>query len=194
MQPLSIGFIRKQINNENFLSTYPEDFKKAYFFFLLVMNVGGIVWGILCLVFKFYLVSIIPFGYFTLSLANLWYLFKSENFILTRFIQVLFSMLLPFLFQWLLGGFNATGVVMLWSVLTLIALLTFFKSNQGLGWMILFITLLISSAIADDFLTSFTPEVLKTTQVQRVLLTINVGMIGIITFFLSKFFINNDLV
>lgn len=192
MQPLSIGFIRKQINNENFLSTYPEDFKKAYFFFLLVMNVGGIVWGILCLVFKFYLVSIIPFGYFTLSLANLWYLFKSENFILTRFIQVLFSMLLPFLFQWLLGGFNATGVVMLWSVLTLIALLTFFKSNQGLGWMILFITLLISSAIADDFLTSFTPEVLKTTQVQRVLLTINVGMIGIITFFLSKFFINND--
>ena len=192
MQVLSINNIQQKINDDQFLNGYPLTFKKAYFFFLIVMNTGGIVWGFLCLIFGFYLTSIIPFGYFLLSIINLWYLLRSENFVLTRFIQVLFSMLLPFMFQWLLGGFASTGVVMLWSVLTLIALLTFFKSNQGLGWMLLFVVLLVASTLADSYFIQFTPEKLQSSQVQRILLAINIGMIGIITFFLSKFFINND--
>lgn len=192
MPALSISFIRQQINNESFLATYPVDFKKAYFFFILMMNTGGVVWGILCLVFKFYLISIIPFGYFAFSMFNLWYLFKSENFAFTRSIQVLCSLLLPFLFQWLLGGFNATGVVMLWSVLTLIALLTFSNANEGKGWLLFFVVLLVVSTIADGYLSNFTPPSLREVHVQRVLLAINIGMIGVITFFLSRFFINND--
>ena len=192
MQALSLNHILQKINNDKFLVKYPPEFKQAYFFFLVVMNTGGVVWGFLCVIFGFYLTSIIPFGYFFFSLFNLWYLFKSENFVITRFMQVLFSMLLPFLFQWLLGGFIATGVVMLWSVLTLIAVLTFIRSSRGIGWMIFFVILLIGSTLADSYLTNFTPESLKSPQVQRILLTINIGMIGVITFFLSKFFINSD--
>lgn len=188
----SIQSIRQQINQESFLAEYPVDFKKAYFFFLLMMNTGGLAWGVLCLVFGFYLISIIPFGYFVLSIANLQYLLIRQNFSQSRTIQVLFSLLLPFLFQWLLGGFNATGVVMLWSMLTLVALLTFSRANEGNGWLVLFVILLIGSAWVDGYLGQFTPEALKAAQVQRVLLTINVGMITAITFFMSRFFINSD--
>jgi serine phosphatase RsbU (regulator of sigma subunit) len=192
MSSLSIQSIRQQMNSESFLADYPADFKKAYFFFLLMMNTGGLVWGILCVVFGFYLISIIPFGYFALSVANLQYLLVQQNFRQSRTIQVLFSLLLPFLFQWLLGGFNATGVVMLWSMLTLVALLTFSRAKESNVWLVLFGVLLIGSALADNYLSQYTPEALKAAQVQRVLLTINVGMITAVTFFMSKFFINSD--
>ncbi|WP_299461760.1 SpoIIE family protein phosphatase [uncultured Microscilla sp.] len=192
MPLLSIQFIRQQINNASFLAQYPADFKKAYFFFLLMMNTGGLMWGILCLLFGFYLISIIPFGYIVFSFVNLQYLLQRENFVRCRSVQVLFSLLLPFLFQWLLGGFNATGVVMLWSMLTLIALLTFSKAQEGNGWWALFIMLLVGSAMADGYLAEFTPAPLKVAQVQRILLTINIGMIASITFFLFKFFIKSD--
>ncbi len=182
--------ITHKLKRDSFLSDYPQDFKYAFLAFMAVMNTGGLVWGLLALYFEFYYISIIPFFYILFSMLNLSYLLYSENFRIVRFLQVINSILLPFVFQWLLGGFSATGVVMLWSFLALVALLTFYKTTEVWLWLAFFVSLVIISAYTDGYSLAIAPQSLLNLTVQRILFCINVGMIGIMMFVLVRYFIS----
>jgi hypothetical protein len=56
-----------------------------------------------------YLQGLIPYGYVVLSVINFYTFHKSKNFKGARFFQVLISLLLPFAFQFVMGGFLASG-------------------------------------------------------------------------------------
>ncbi|NUM42413.1 MAG: GHKL domain-containing protein [Leptospiraceae bacterium] len=59
-------------------------------------------------------------------------------------------MLLPFLLQWSLGGFVASGAVMLWSMLALVGSFTFQQSSLSFRWLIFYCLLVIFSGIIDS--------------------------------------------
>ena len=84
-----------------------------------------------------------------LTVLNFAWFHASKNFRLARFFQVLISLLLPFMLQWSLGGFVASGAVMLWAVVALLASLTFQEIRLGLMWLVAFLTLTIFSGIID---------------------------------------------
>lgn len=188
----SLKHIYSSLTAESFLNQYPLDFKYAFYFFVLIMNGGGLVWGILALVFHFYHIAYIPFGYIVFSLFNLYYLYKYHNFKVVRFLQVLNSILLPFVFQWLLGGFVPSGAVMLWSFLALIGLLTFYNIKNVWFWFVFFVSLMIFTLFTDAYSFKYTPEVLLDTSIQRILFTINITMIGGMMFFLARYFIASN--
>jgi phosphoserine phosphatase RsbU/P len=185
----AISNLFNKINSRHFLADYPPDFKNSYFIFTIFMGFGGLVWGILACFFNYYQIAIIPLGYVGFSLLNSLYLIHYQDFRLARFLQVFASILLPFLFQWLLGGYVATGAVMLWSFLALTALLTFYRTREVVIWLILFLSLLMITFWLDDYSQSLAPIALKDAFTQRILFTVNISLIGSMMFFVARHFI-----
>ncbi len=170
-------------------STSPKEFGLPFALFTILMLVGGIVWGTLCIFFELYPQAIIPYGYTLLSAFNFWYWQAKENFKAVRVLQVSMSILLPFLFQIALGGYAASGTVMLWAVLALIACITFHKTKGVLVWLFLFAILVIITVVYDAEFIKITPDSLRSQGVQQILLIINVVIISSMIFFLGRYFI-----
>ena len=101
--------------------TDDEKLEHHYLIYMgLLMACGGIIWGSLSASYGLLVPSAIPFGYTILTIFNFSYFRASKNFRRVRFFQVLMSLLLPFMFQWTLGGFVASGAVMVWSMVALL--------------------------------------------------------------------------
>lgn len=110
------------IQKLNFLSSIadqahhtPEEKQRHRFLIYMgvLMSFGGILWGTITVLGGIYYQSLIPYGYFCITILNFIYLYNTKNFPTARFVQVLISLLLPFLLQWSLGGFVASGGVMI---------------------------------------------------------------------------------
>ena len=86
----------------------------------LAMSMGGISWSLIFIQFELYFQTIVPLCYPIITIINLWLFWKTKNFQRARFIQILISLLLPFLSQWGLGGFILSGSAMLWAMIALI--------------------------------------------------------------------------
>lgn len=149
-----------------------------------LMSFGGIVWGSLLVYYRIYSASIIPYAYVVLSIINIQFV-SSQNLSVARSFQILISMLLPFGLQWMLGGYFSSGVVMLWSSLSLVGAITLLKGRYVYPWLMFFIALALFSYWIEPLLTPFRPHVL-TPEVSQILLLINVLMISSVLFVLSK--------
>ncbi|MDD5158154.1 HAMP domain-containing sensor histidine kinase [Sulfurimonas sp.] len=139
-------------------NTDSEELKRAHGFLIylgLLMSTGGLLWGTICLANGLYIPAVVPFTYITITIVNFTYLFISKNFIASQIIQILISLLLPFLFQFFLGGFVASGGNVLWSVLAVFGSFTLQKKRMTLLWLILFILLIILSGFVDSYAKQF---------------------------------------
>ena len=116
------------------------------------MSVGGLIWGSISLTFGLVPQSVIPFSYTLLTVINFYYFRRSKNFHLARFFQVLISLLLPFMFQWSLGGFVVSGAVMLWAMLALAASFTFQSAWLNVRWLAAFLALTVVSGIIEPYM------------------------------------------
>jgi signal transduction histidine kinase len=117
----------------------------------LIMSFGGLVWGSICLFFDLVYSAAIPLGYTLFTTLNFLYFKYSKNFPVVRSVQMIMSILLPFLFQWSLGGFISSGAVMMWATLSLIASLSFQDTRSSIWWLVLFLALNIFSAIIEPY-------------------------------------------
>ena len=70
-----------------------------------LMSIGGLIWGTISFYSGIILESFIPYSYVLITVFNFTYLYLTKDFKTARFIQVLSSLLLPFIFQFFLGGF-----------------------------------------------------------------------------------------
>ena len=82
----------------------------------VMMSMGGIVWGAICLAFSEPWASLIPFGYTAISVVNIITFRQLNWFRIFRFTQILISLMLPFLLMIALGGFLDSGAVVFWSL------------------------------------------------------------------------------
>lgn len=131
-------------------STDDEKIAHSFLIYLGVfMSAGGVVWGTITLVAGLPYQALIPYGYAFVTVLNFTYLYFTKNFNLSQNIQVYISLLLPFFFQIVLGGFIASGGVVLWSILTILGGFTFLKKSIAVRWFIAYIALLIISGIID---------------------------------------------
>jgi signal transduction histidine kinase/ActR/RegA family two-component response regulator len=115
-----------------------------------LMSVGGLVWGTIAASLSFWIPASVPFGYVVATAANFAVLHASRDFPRARFVQVLLSLLLPFLFQWTLGGFVASGAVMLWAMIAIVGSLTFSDARHSAMWLALYSVLTVISGMVDE--------------------------------------------
>lgn len=154
----------------------------------VAMGIGGLIWGALALLLDLVAQSAIPFGYSVITALNLAVLQRTKNFPRARIIQVLISLLLPYLLQWSLGGFMASGCTMVWALLSLTAAMSFGGLRESLIWLGFFVVLLGISVGIDPYLN--VPDVMRNPTVTLVAFAMNVGAVSCAVFGLTSVFLN----
>lgn len=100
------------------------------------------------------------------------------------------SLLLPFVFQWALGGFFSSGLIMLWSLLALVASPSFQSAKSSIIWLVLYLLLTIISALYEDFFFAFKPAILADQSL--LFISLNSAVVGAIVFALVVFFVERS--
>ncbi len=155
-----------------------------------LMSIGGLIWGSISLYSGIIYESLIPYSYALITLVNFTYLHLTKDFRTAQFLQVLASLLLPFIFQFFLGGFVASGAVVLWSILTILGSFTFQNSRTTLKWFIVYLLLILSCGILDrkfDIIALQVPI-----EVSLLFITLNILLISSIIFTLFYYFVKSE--
>lgn len=167
--------------------------KNLLVFLTILMSFGGIMWGTILLTFDLYLSMVIPYGYVIFSFFNILYFHHTKKFQTSRIFQITASILLPFGLQWLLGGFFASGIVVLWSVLALLGPITLLRGKNPYGWLLFFVTLTLFSLWLEPYIAHFKPAIF-TPKVSVTLIAINILTMVPVVFVLSKVKVDKDLI
>ena len=117
----------------------------------LLMSTGGLIWGTLCLYHDIYIAAMVPYTYIVITTLNFTYLYFTKNFQVSQNIQIIISLLLPFFFQFFLGGFIASGGNVLWSVIAVFGSFTMGDKKKSLLWFFLFCSLMVFSGLVDAY-------------------------------------------
>ncbi|TAF65405.1 MAG: hypothetical protein EAZ55_09090 [Cytophagales bacterium] len=164
--------------------------KQFLVFLAIFMSMGGIVWGSIGFAFGLYLQATIPYGYTVISIFNLWYFYKSKHFFFVKTLQTSISLLLPFFFQWSLGGFAPSGAIMFWAILALLASITFQSSSTSFFWLACFLALTIFSVVFDAQFFQWKPAILPAYSLM--FLGLNMSIIPAIVFGLMLYIVKKQ--
>jgi len=158
----------------------------------ILMSFGGLGWGTLCF---FYLdrplQSLVPYSYIILSAINIFLFARYKIFFYTQAFQTGISLLLPFLFQWFLGGFYASGGVMIWALLSLAISLSYSNSRASIFWLLTYLALTVVSAFFDDYF-SKQYSIAYDMATSIGLITLNIAAVSTLIFVLVIFYANEN--
>lgn len=135
-----------------------EEEKRQHSFLVymgILMSTGGLVWGTICLYHGIYIAAMVPYTYILITIMNFTYLHFTKDFKRSQNIQIIISLLLPFFFQFFLGGFVASGGNVLWSVIAVFGSFTLGDKQKSLTWFYLFVLLMIFSGLVDTYAKPF---------------------------------------
>jgi len=188
------GYFAQAVSSIGFVDTDSAIIRAAkslLVYLAFFMSFGGLVWGSLLLFFDLPFAALIPYGYIALSFFNIIHFYFRKNFTTASGIQITISMLLPFLLQWQLGGFFASGCVMLWSILSLVGSVILLRGRWVYLNLLVYICLVVMSYRYDPYFASNKPAIL-TPDVSLILLTLNILLIMAIVFVLAKIKVDRD--
>ncbi|RJR31945.1 MAG: adenylate/guanylate cyclase domain-containing protein [Desulfobacteraceae bacterium] len=168
------------------IDTPDERLQKAILVFLAsIYCIAGILWAVAYLALGLVLPAIIPLCYSLVSGASLLLFFRTKLFRFFRFVQLLLILLLPFLLQVSLGGFQASSTVMIWSILAPIGALMFAGTGHALRWFFAYLALMIVSGMLEG-----KPNVAPIPPLIKILFFImNIGGVSTIFYVLLQYFV-----
>jgi signal transduction histidine kinase len=153
-----------------------------------LMSLGGLLWGGLAMGYGLTWEALVPFSYVIITVLNLGFSANRANDLasheLMRAVQILASLLLPFAFQFVLGGFVASGVVMLWALIALFGSLISPRLRSGSMALALFAVLTIVSAVLEPVAAKRTAAAIVADH-SLPLLTMNVVLVSTLAFGLA---------
>lgn len=115
-------------------------------------SLGALLWGGICTYYELTPQSIIPYSYVGISFFNMLVFSLHKKIDSAKYVQLIFSMVLPFVFQWSLGGLEASGIIMIWSLLALVSSAFLLGSNEnGTIWLLIFLVLIAVSVYFDAY-------------------------------------------
>ncbi|HSK55684.1 MAG TPA: histidine kinase dimerization/phospho-acceptor domain-containing protein, partial [Jiangellales bacterium] len=99
---------------------------------IVPMGLAGALWGVAYVVAGAPGAAVWPWSYTALAALNLWLYHRGQRWALVA--QLLFSLTIPWLLMVDLGGFAASGAVMIWSLIAPIAALLTFGFRAAMWW------------------------------------------------------------
>ncbi len=184
-----LNFLTKRLSCDGDLPSDSEQWRlrKAVLILLSVTyTILGIFWGITYFSLGRPLAGSFPLGYSAISAGSLVYFFVSKRFNFFCRIQLFLILILPFLLQWSLGGFSASGAVIIWSILAPIGALMFAGTTRAIPWFFAYVLLMALSGFLDgrDIAQPALPPL-----IMIISFVMNIGAVSAIVFFLLKFFV-----
>jgi len=167
--------------------TDEQRLRKAVLILLAVIYTAlGIVWSIAYFALGRPLAGSFPLGYSVISTLSLIYFFRAKTYKFFCRGQLALILILPVLLQWSLGGFAASGAVVIWSILAPIGALMFAGTARAIPWFVAYLLLMLISGILS---TEPDPQPLLPTVVIIISFVLNIGGVSAIAFFLLKYFV-----
>jgi adenylate cyclase len=139
--------------------TADDRLRKSILIFTVVLLgiVGLTIWVVLYWILDLRVVAAIPFTYQFFSALSLIYLARTKDFATFRSIELFMALTLPVSAQWALGGFAASGAVILWGAWPAIAESMLENRRQAVRWFGGYLILLVISALLDTRLAEAAP-------------------------------------
>ena len=166
--------------------------KNLMVYLAVLMSLGGLIWGSLLSYLHLFTSALIPFSYILLSSINILLFSVHKRFSAARLYQIIISMLLPFLLQWQLGGYVASGCVMIWAVLGLFGSIILLYDGFVYQCLLLFLALTLTWFWLDPYFITQKPESM-TAEISTVLLGLNLTLVISILFILAKLKVDKDI-
>lgn len=171
-----------------------EEKKRQHRFLIFIgslMSVGGVLWGSIALASGLPFQAMIPFGYGMITVVNFSYLYYTKNFQIAQGIQLFISLMLPFLFQLVLGGFISSGAQVFWAITAILGAFTFKRNNTIIVWFLIYLILVGLSGLLDDEIVAL--DLVKVpTDISILFFTINISAVSIIIFILFYYFVGSE--
>lgn len=156
-----------------------------------LMSLGGLLWGSISLYSGLYFQAMIPLGYGVITCLNFTYLYFSKNFHFSQGLQLLMSLLLPFLFQLSLGGFVSSGAQVIWSITAILGAFTFKHNKSIISWFFFYLILVVLSGLLDRKIQSL--HLVDVPQdISILFFTINISAVSFIIFTLFYYFVGSE--
>jgi serine phosphatase RsbU (regulator of sigma subunit) len=149
-------------------------------------TVLGVFWGITYFSLGRPLAGSLPLIYSAMSAGSLVYYLVSKRYKFFCRSQLFLILVLPFVLQWGLGGFAASGSVIIWSILAPIGALMFAGTTRAIPWFWAYLSLMTLSGFLDG------RELSQPALPQLIIIisfVMNIGAVSAIVFFLLKFFV-----
>lgn len=157
----------------------------------ILMSLGGVLWGSICIYLGIPEKSLIPFGYVVLSIINIVLFNAFHWFRFTQGFQTGISLLLPFFFQWHLGGFYASGGVMFWALLSLAASLSYSKIRTSIFWLLTYVALTVFTGLMDSAFQAWFPSEYSL-DLSISLITLNISIVSVLIFLLVILYVRDN--
>lgn len=155
--------------------------------FTLVMSVAGMIWGIGLIAVGAPGSSIFPLGYAVLSAVNLAIYQYSQRFDLMRTVQLLLSLLLPFLMMISMGGFRSSGAVIVWSLIAPLGALLVTNLATAVRWFFAYLVLVVVATLIGGNVLQV-DDISPT--VSTVMFLMNVSAVSALVFVLLHYFVS----
>jgi class 3 adenylate cyclase len=136
------------------------------------------------------LAAAIPFAYQVINLASLSYFLRTKRFSVLRTVQLSSILVGPFLLQFALGGFVASGAVMDWAFLAPLGALVFTGPRAAVKWFVAYAALLAFAGLVDSPVAHRAPGDVAL-WVQLTFFVMNIGTLSAICFYLFHYFIDS---
>lgn len=151
-----------------------------------IYSILGVFWGLAYFALGQTLSGSIPLGYSIISLVSLVYFLRSKRYKFFCRSQLILILILPFLLQWSLGGFAASGAVIIWSILSPIGALMFAGTTRAIPWFFAYLVLMVVSGLLPE---NVLPPAMLAPHIIVFSFVMNITGVSAIVFFLLKYFV-----
>jgi class 3 adenylate cyclase len=152
-------------------------------------TIASIIWGTLYyVIFGPSITTLITYGFTVVFGIALPIYFKTKRFTFLLYVFFLMIFWNPIAMQWSLGGFAASGVVMLWSILAPFSSLMFQNIRKATGWFLAYVMLLLFSLYFDGYVSQWASPI--SNKISVLFFGMNIIGPSIIIFCSMMYFVN----
>jgi PAS domain S-box-containing protein len=173
-------------------SFFVKNHKYAFTLYACFMVFAGVYWSVAGFVLGYHWLGITSTVYFALTLGNLRLFFKTKSLQIPRAFQIGSGILLPFIFQWLMGGFQASGTFLLWALPSALSALTCAPFRRAAYWLYVFLLGILISIIIDNQLTTLL-NITPTLQGNSYFFAVNLAINMLVVAFVASQFVNSSI-
>ena len=154
----------------------------------LSCSICGLLWGLLYyVVFGFGLITLLPLSFFVIVGSMIIISHRLNNHRLLIYTQLTCITWISALIQWSIGSMDQSGLVIAWSFLGPLGASIFLSFRQSVGWIIMFLIIVVVSAVFEPALLGHKFEVSST--YRTIFYIMNLGVSSIVVFIASAWFV-----
>lgn len=127
-----------------------------------------------------------PYAYILISYISLLVFYHFKKFEYSTFTQLAMLLVMPFLMQWIIGGFEASSGVAIWAILSPVGALLILGTRQSTPWFLLFFSLVLVSWGLNDLFAGYALPIPKHTK--QAFFLMNVSGVASILYFVMRYF------